>query len=83
MQNKYLSSLVVHEAEITNSIYEELRIYYGLTETTFKVGTKHHLTEDIAWKALNYLSSYGHWQTKIKHRLWNGQSLKGLIAELN
>ena len=48
MQNKYLSSLVVHEAEITNSIYEELRIYYGLTETTFKVGTKHYLTEDIA-----------------------------------
>ena len=56
MQNKYLTSQIVHEGEITNSTNEELKIYYGLTETTFKEGTKtmkYHLTKDIAWKSLN------------------------------
>ena len=51
MQNKYLTSQIVHEGEITNSTNEELKIYYGLTETTFKEGTKtikYHLTKDIA-----------------------------------
>ena len=57
MQNKYLTPQIVHEAEITKSTDEELKIYYGLTETTFKEGTKtikYHLTKDIAWKSLNY-----------------------------
>ena len=51
MQNKYLTSQIVHEGKITNSTNEELKIYYGLTETTFNEGTKtikYHLTKDIA-----------------------------------
>ena len=35
MQYKCLAPQVVYEAEVTNSAKEELKICYGLTETTF------------------------------------------------
>ena len=66
MQNKCCAPQVVYEVVRTNNTDEKLKIYYSLTETTFKEGTentKPHLITEIAFKTLNYRygqSRYGH-----------------------
>ena len=63
MQNKCCAPQVVYEVVGTNNTDEKLKIYYSLTETTFKEGTentKHHLITEIAFETLNYQSTYGH-----------------------
>ena len=44
MQSKCLTPQVVYEAEVTDSTDEELKIYYGLTETNFKERHQKHKT---------------------------------------
>ena len=39
MQEKYLTPQVLYEAEVTD---EEMKIYYGLTKTTFKERHRNH-----------------------------------------
>lgn len=44
MQSKCLTPQVVYEAEVTGITDEELKIYYSLTETTFKERHQNHKT---------------------------------------
>lgn len=86
MQKKFLAPQIVHEAEISNSIDEEFKSYYGLLKQDLKKGIeniKHHSTTEIVWKTLGYQNEYGHWKIKPKHHALNGDSLKRLIAEPN
>ena len=49
MQSKCLAPQVVYEAEVTNITDQELKIYYGLTETNFKERHQNHQeTTEIA-----------------------------------
>ena len=49
MQSKCLAPQVVYEAEVTNIADQELKIYYGLTETIFKERHQNHReTTEIA-----------------------------------
>ena len=86
IQKKFLAPQIVHEAEISNSIDEEFKSYYGLLKQDLKKGIetiKHHSTTEIVWKTLGYQNEYGHWKIKPKHHALNGDLLKRLIAELN
>ena len=50
IQKKFLASQIVHEAEISNSIDEEFKSYYGLLKQDLKKGIetiKHHSTTEI------------------------------------
>ena len=50
MQKKFLAPQIVHETEISNSMDEEFKSYYGLLKQDLKKGIetiKHHSTTEI------------------------------------
>ena len=55
IQNKSLTPQVVYEAEVTKSTGDKLKIYHGLTKTTFKEKHRNHKT----WKTVNCQNIYG------------------------
>ena len=43
LQNKYLTPNIVYQADITNDVDEERRVYLGLSETPFKDRYRNHV----------------------------------------
>ena len=60
LDNKYLTSQLIYQADVTNSLNNEYNYYLGLAETTFKERYSNHKSSFKNENNKNSMESFGH-----------------------